>query len=57
VILLQGVLNELLSVGNSELDSVTAAQQALSTDEWWLRKLTLTQVQDIQQLCFVHGVM
>jgi len=57
VCLLQGVLNELLSVSNSDLTSVTATQQALSNDEWWMRKLLLTQVQNCLHLCCMRGVL
>jgi len=40
----QGVLNELLSVSDLDLDAVRATQQALSADDWLLRKQTLVQV-------------
>jgi len=41
---MQGVLTELLSGSDSYLDSVTAAQQSLSADDWRLRKQVLAQV-------------
>ena len=56
--MLQGVLNELLSVDNSDLDSETAAQQALSSEDWLLRKITLSQVPGfLQHVCCIHSVV